>query len=260
MPWAAAAGAVAGALITSNASKSAASAQADAADRATDSQERMFNKQVELNQPFYDTGVASNSRLKQLLGLDSSYTGADSGSLLKKFSSSDLEADPVYQSGLKFGLDQGTNALNAAATRGGSLDSGATLKALTRYANDYGSTKANESYNRYNTDQTNTYNRLAGISGTGQTASNQVSSAAQNYGNQSANLLTQAGNANAAGIVGSNNAWGDAISGLSSAYGNYKNNQYLQSLIKQNQYNQAVNNYNTGNYPKTTYTYGSEWD
>src|SRR4029077_7488878 len=104
--------------------------------------------------------------------------------LLRRFSADDLQKDPVYQSGLQFGLDQGAGAINSRAIAGGGYDSGATIKALTRFANDYGSTKANESYNRYNQDQSNIYNKLAGITGTGQTATNQVGAAGQNMVNQ----------------------------------------------------------------------------
>jgi len=153
------------------------------------------------------------------------------GDLNRKFSASDLNADPVYQSGLKFGLDQGTGAINARATQAGGYDSGATIKALTRYATDYGSTKANESYNRYTNDQNNVYNRLAGVSGTGQVASNQIASAGQNMANNVSDLTTQAGNARAAGIVGGANAWQGAVGGVNQALGNYQNNQMLERLL-----------------------------
>jgi hypothetical protein len=150
------------------------------------------------------------------------------GSLLKKFSSADLNADPVYQSGLQFGLDQGTGAINARALAGGSYDSGATLKALTRYANDYGSTKANESYNRYNATNDSIYNKLAGVSGAGQTATQQVGSAGANAANQISGALTDQGSARAAGIVGGANAWGDAIGGIGSNANNY--NKWLKGM------------------------------
>jgi len=156
-----------------------------------------------------------------------SVSGGDYGSLLKKFGLSDLEADPVYQTGLKFGLDTGTNAINQRAIAGGGYNSGATLKALTRYGTDYGNTKANESYNRYNNDQTTIYNRLAGISGTGQTAANQIQAAGTNATNNITDLTTQAGNARAAGIVGGANAWGNAMTGIGTSY---QNNQILKAL------------------------------
>lgn len=153
------------------------------------------------------------------------------GSLLRKFTNEDMQADPVYQSGLQFGLDQGTGAINARSIQRGGYDSGATLKELTRYANDYGSTKANESYNRFTNDQSNTFNKLSGVSGAGQVATGQVQNATQNYGNTASGLLTDAGSARSAGIVGEANAWGNALSGISGAVGNYQNNQLLQQMI-----------------------------
>lgn len=133
------------------------------------------------------------------------------GSLTRNFSAQDLEKDAVYQSGLKFGLDQGVAGINRQAAAGGNFLSGATLKALTRFGNDYGSTKANESYNRFNNNQTQQYNRLAGLSGAGQQATNQVSAAGQNAGNQISASQQGAGNARASGYVGQANAWNSAL-------------------------------------------------
>jgi hypothetical protein len=118
---------------------------------------------------------------------------------------------------------------------GGAYDSGATLKALAKFGNDYGSTKANESYNRFNTNQGNKYNRLAGISGAGQQAVNQVGAQGMSAATQTGELQTQAGNARAAGIVGGANAWGNAIQGVSGAYDNYNTNNTLKQLLKRNQ-------------------------
>lgn len=133
------------------------------------------------------------------------------GSLTRKFSADDLKNDAVYQSGLKFGLDQGVAGINRQAAAGGSFLSGATLKALTRFGNDYGSTKANESYNRFNNDNNQLYNRLAGLSGAGQQATNQISAAGQNAGNQISASQQGAGNARASGYVGQANAWNRAL-------------------------------------------------
>lgn len=154
------------------------------------------------------------------------------GSLTRKFGAGDLASDVVYNTGLEFGAQQGTDAINARAIATGGYDSGATLKALTRFGNDYGTTKAEGAYNRFNTDQGNLYNRLAGVSGAGQQAVNTVTSAGQNTASNIGNLMTQAGNASAAGIVGGANAWGNALTGVSDAYNNYQNNQRLDALLK----------------------------
>ena len=99
--------------------------------------------------------------------------------------------------------------------------SGATLKALTRFGNDYGSTKANESYNRFNNDQNAQYNKLAGLSGAGQQATNQISAAGQNMANNISASQIGAGNARASGYVGQANAWNGAIGGATNALQQY---------------------------------------
>jgi hypothetical protein len=96
---------------------------------------------------------------------------------------------------------------------------------LTKYGNDYGSTKANESYNRFNNDQTNQYNRYAGLSGAGQQATNQVSAAGQNMANNVSQNQIGAGNARASGYMGSANAISGAIG---QGYNNYQQNQLMQ--------------------------------
>jgi hypothetical protein len=218
---------IVGGLMNADAASSAADAQSQSSQAAIGEQRRQYDQNRADNAPFRDTGVFANARLRQLLGLDSGYAGTDSGSLLSKFSQNDLNNDPVYNSGLQFGLDQGTGAINARALAGGSYDSGATLKALTRYGNDYGSTKAGDAYNRFNNDQSNIYNKLAGVSGAGQTATNSITNAGTNMANNVSNLQTGIGNASAAGIVGGANAWNNAAS---TGINNYQNNQFMNYL------------------------------
>lgn len=142
------------------------------------------------------------------------------GSLSRNFSAADMGADPVYQSGLKFGLDEGGKGINRQAAAGGSMLSGATLKALTRFGNDYGSTKANESYNRFNSNNNQQYNRLAGFSGAGQQATNQVSAAGQNMANNISQSQQGVGNARGSAYLTQGNAWSNAINGGVSAWKN----------------------------------------
>ena len=139
---------------------------------------------------------------------------SDFGSLMKDFSQNDLNADPVYQNGLKFGLDQGTGAIDARARANGNWDSGAVLKELSNYANDYGTTKANDSYNRFNNNKTTKYNFLTGISGSGQQAVNTGVQAGSTSSNNIASLLGQGGAARSAGTIGGANAISGALSGL----------------------------------------------
>jgi hypothetical protein len=169
--------------------------------------------------------------------------GSDYGSLMRNFSQSDMNADPVYNSGLQFGLDEGRKGLERQSSASGSNLSGATLKALTRFGNDYGSTKANESYNRFQTNQGNQFNRLSALSGTGQTAVGQVGAAGQNMASNISQNQIGMGNARAASSIGQSNAITGAIG---QGFNMYQGQQYMDILRKrQTPYASAPT---TGNY------------
>jgi len=193
-------------------------------------------------------------------GQDSEY-----GSMMRNFSATDRDTDPLYAQmspliqaamqraskfetapGYEFRKAEGAKGVeNSAAARGGLL-SGAALKAMERYGQDFASNEygnwfnqsntdrnfisgqGDAAYNRYNNNNTQRYNRLAGISGTGQQATNFVNTAGANYANQASQNAIGAGNAQAAGIVGQANA---LSGGLSGAYNSYQNNQ-LMNLIR----------------------------
>ena len=147
----------------------------------------------------------------------------------------------MYSSGLDFGLNQGTTAINNQALANGGYDSGATLKALTRFANDYGTTKAQAGVSDIQSQRAQQYNFLGGQQQVGLNAAAGANlatgTAAQNIGN----LTTGMGNASAAGIVGQANAYGGIGASIGNAYNSYQNNQLIQSLI-------GNNNSNAGGY------------
>lgn len=224
----AAGGSILGGMMGADAAGNAADTQARAAAQSDATQRYMYDTTRADNAPFLQAGQSGVNRLSRLLGLNGDTGSADYGSLTRKFGANDLANDTVYNTGLQFGLDEGTKALNNQAAANGSYLSGATAKALTRYGNDYGTTKANDAYNRFNTDNTNIYNRLAGITGTGQQASSQVGSAGANYGNNISNTATSLGNARAASGIAQSNAIGGGISG---AINVYNQNQLMSRLF-----------------------------
>lgn len=225
MPWAAAAGAVVGGLITSSGARSAASQQADATAYAADLQKQQFNKQVELQAPFRDAGLKANNRLMDLLGLSGNSIADGYGSLSKNFDASTFTTDPGYE----FRLSQGQKALDRSQAARGGYFSGAALKAANDYAQNTASDEYSKAYQRYTNDQTNAYNKLAGIVNTGQGATNQLSNAAQNYGNSASGLATSQGNANAASTIASSNAWGNAFNTMGNQY---QTNQLWDQYLK----------------------------
>lgn len=113
--------------------------------------------------------------------------------------------------GYQFGLQTGFNQVQSSAAARGGLYSGATLKALQRYGNDYAD---QQGYTPY-------MNRLASLAGMGQTANSQNAQAGQNYANQTGYNLMNAANARASGINQSADAWGQAASGIGGLVGKY---------------------------------------
>lgn len=136
------------------------------------------------------------------------------GSLSRAFGQQDLTDDDGYQ----FRLDQGSKALERSAAARGTLLSGAGLKAVQDYGQNAASQEYMNAYNRYNNNQTNLFNRLSSLSGTGLQATNSTVGAAENYGTNAADLLTSQGAANAAGVVGAANANNSGLLGAGNAF------------------------------------------
>jgi hypothetical protein len=142
------------------------------------------------------------------------------GSLLKPFSMADYQADPGYQ----FRVSQGEQGLTRAAMATHSLNSGKYIKDALRFNSDMGSQEYGAAYGRYNTDQTNTFNRLASIAGLGQQATNQQTAAVGTAGAQIGSNILGGANALAAGQVGGANA---INSGIGQGVSMYQTNRML---------------------------------
>lgn len=173
-----------------------------------------------------DRQLAEQQRQQQQ-AQDAANNDPEFGSLMRNFSMQDMQNDPVYQSGLQFGLDEGMKGIDRQNAASGSLLSGAALKAAIQYGNDYASTKGNESFNRWNVQGTNKYNRLASIANIGQTAANQTSAAALQTGNALAQNQIGVGNARGASAIAQGNAWGN---GLTGAYNAFQQNQLMKKI------------------------------
>ena len=130
------------------------------------------------------------------------------GSLMKDFSLDDFVKEPGYE----FRLSEGEKGIDRAALARGGFDSGATLKALQRFGQDYASDEYSTAWNRDEAEKNRKYNFLAGVGNTGQTTANQVSNLRANNAAAQSELMTGAANARAAGVVGGANAWGNALS------------------------------------------------
>lgn len=172
--------------------------------------------------------------------------------LTRKFTLADFWDDPVTKASYQFGLDQGTKALANMAGARGNRNSGAQLKALERFGTDYTGQQAGQSQARYVNDQTNLYNRLAGISGTGQTAANTTAALGTSSANTIGGLMTAQGNARGAAQIAQGNAFGGALSGIGNYYGQQ---QTLDKILNRGGYGGGYSN----NSPIDPYTYSSNY-
>jgi len=170
-----------GSLYQAYQSQKAADALAASGDAANATQRYIFDTLNAQQIPYRELGYRAIGNINGLMNDPSSVT-----------------SDPGYQ----FGLKEGMRAVdNSASARGGI--GGAALKAGSRYATDYATTKLNDVYNRNFT-----------AAGLGQVSNGQSGISGMNYGNNVANTQLGVGNALAANYLNQGNIWGNALNGL----------------------------------------------
>ena len=203
------AGAVVGsAVIGGVASSKAASTQAAAADRASEAQERMFERQVELSEPWRKAGETA---LNKLVPLATEYT---------PFGMTQFQADPGYG----FRMSEGMKALERSAAARGGLLSGATLKGIQRFGQDLGSQEYQNAFNRYQTERAARLQPLQSLAGVGQTTAQQMGQAGMQTAQNIGETLTSGAAARASGYVGGANA-------LTQGLGTYLNYSQGQNML-----------------------------
>jgi len=210
MTWVGAA-IVTSSVIGSQAAKSAANTQANAAREAARIQQEQFNLINEQQKPYREAGYSALSDI-----------GAMKPYLTQQYTPEDFAQgiDPGYQ----FRLQQGQEATNRMANVGGGLLSGNALKGAQDYTQGLASQEYGNAFNRFQTGRANIYNSLASIAGLGQTSLGQTTAAGTTAAGNIGTNIANAGAAQAGGIVGSANA-------LSGGLQQYGNQQYLSNLL-----------------------------
>lgn len=207
--WTAAA-IVGSAVIGAGASRQAAKSQERAAAESTAAQERMFAKQVELQEPFRKVGV---NALPELVA----------ASKYEPFTMAKYQADPGYG----FRLREGMKALERSAAARGGLLSGATLRGVQEYGQDLASQEYTNAFNRYQAERAARLNPLQSLAGMSQTSANTLTGAAGQLGQNIGSNLMAGGAARASGYVGAANA----LTGGLGQYLNYQQNQALMNRM-----------------------------
>lgn len=191
-------GAAIGAVASSSSASKAANAQENAANTASNTSNAQYNQTRTDQKPFMDAGYWGINKIQE--GLQ------PGGQFTKNFGMGDLQSDPIYQERMRVGIPQGDTSISRMYNSRGGLLSGGTLKALSRYNQDYASSEGNNAFNRFQTNRSNQLQPLQALAGEGQSSTNFVGNAGANNATTIGNNTMQAGNARASGYIGSANA------------------------------------------------------
>ena len=205
-------GSLASGYMGAQAAKKASKAQVAATEQANATQREIFERQAQLQEPFRQAEMAKQAALMQRLGIGGDTGAGPYGDLSSGFMPANFmtEMDPGYN----FRFGEGMKALERKMAASGMTQSGAAMKAATRYGQDYASNEFNNAFQRYQTSRNATLNPLMG----GSAATNTLTGALGSMGNQISENQLGAGNARASGYVGGANAWSNAISGGLNAF------------------------------------------
>lgn len=190
-----AAGTLASGVLNSNATKSAANTEANAANRAADVQQNIYNQTRADLAPYLNTGTSALSSLAQLLGIgggSGAGTGTGSGT---GPNTSALETTLRNYPGYQFSFDEGLRALNQSGASRGLLNSSSTIRNATQFGQGMASSVLGDYLSR-----------LSSISGLGENAGSITGTTGVSSGANIGNSIMNAGSAAGAGTLGSSMA------------------------------------------------------
>lgn len=210
---------LAGGWMASQAAKKAARQQADAANRAMDIQQGMYEDTKSNLSPYIGTGTDALGKYYDKV------QGYQAPTL--DYTQEDFAFNKFEDPGAKFQAEQAAKAMEASAIAKGATGGG-FARALQTNQNNLANTaytsaydrwlknsalrygQASDKYNREYTADQAMLDRFKGITDQGLSASNILSGAGQFAGEGMAKSAIESGQANAGGTAGSANAWADA--------------------------------------------------
>ncbi|QDP68076.1 MAG: hypothetical protein Unbinned5081contig1003_8 [Prokaryotic dsDNA virus sp.] len=175
---------------------------------------KMYNESKDRLNPYSEEGERSFGDLASMVRGYQNFSNAENPYRDHSgvFSMQDFEQDPGY----RFRQEEGMKGIERGAAAKGSLNSGATLKALARYNQGLASDEYQNAYNRFNNDYNNSYNRynndyntkltnLSNLVNYGMNANSALAGQGMNYANTFANNQINLGNAIAANELNKGN-------------------------------------------------------
>lgn len=199
--------AVVGGAMQSRAAKKAASAQQQAATQQQQLEREMFERQVQLQEPFRQIGLENLNKLAALYGEGGAYSRAPTAE--------EVSMDPGYA----FRLAEGEKALARMQAARGQYLGGGAIRAGTRYGQEMGSQEFQNAYNRALQQRASVTNVLSGLGGLGPVATGAMGGAAQGYASGAGQAIGAGGAARASGYIGSSNALANALGQAAMGYG-----------------------------------------
>lgn len=204
------------------ATEAASAAQAAATDKSIEAQERMFNRQVALQEPWRLAGVAA---LNKLVPMSMEY---------QPFTAEQMRMDPGYA----FRMKEGLRALDRSAAARGGLLSGNQLRGVTEFGQELASQEYGNAFNRYQAERAARMQPLQSLAGVGQSSANALTSAAGTLGSNIGSTYSQLGQNIGANLIGAGNARASGYMGVANAltggmgqYLNYQQNQALMNRM-----------------------------
>ena len=187
---------LAGGAMQASAAQQAANTQAEASDKALALQTRQYEESKAASMPWVDAGARALAAYQGELGLS---TEAKRGEFVSGF-----RTTPGYE----FQVQEGEKGVvnNLAAL--GMKNSGAAMKALTRFRQGL----ADQTYDKY-------LDRLSGASVGGQSQVANDNALGQSAVGQMSNTINDSAAARASGYVGGANAWSNALGNFTNQAG-----------------------------------------
>jgi hypothetical protein len=234
---------MAGGKAQANAAKYAANLQYQLGQQSLSFQQQQYNRKQQNIAPWLKAGTQGINSLSQLLSTPGQGLLTPWTEQFQAPTGAQAAATPGYQ----FALQQGQNAVqNSAAARGGLLSTGAQ-KTLDQYSQGLADQTYSDTYNRalgeyqqrYNIfqgNQSNEFNRLAALSGIGQTATSQLGTfgqqAASNIAGINANTGAQVGNSINLGAAATASGYAGLANSINGGISNVNQYMLLQQLLQ----------------------------
>ena len=210
--------ALVGAYMQSQASKSAASQYANAAQQGINYSQGIYSDIGQMTWPYRGIGMQANNALGSMMPGEYQQYDQNGNAVGKPVMGSGyLTAQPTMDDltklmpNYKFGLEQGMGQFNAGLNAAGGAVSGNAIQGGQQFAQDYAGNQLQNAFANYQANRQNVAQNVMNASNIGQGAVGITSNAGTGTASNVSNMLSSIGNAQAASTMGSANAYAGGL-------------------------------------------------